>query len=706
MMTRVLSVASLALFNACSAPHSPPPSTKRVEVKDTLHGVELTDPYRWLEDQESSETRQWIDAQNAYAESIIGESERRARLRSRLGEMLRQPEVGFPRKSGRFEYFTLRRASDELPAIYRRPAPPEGPEGGVPPIDPNAVQEVVVDPHPLSADQTTPVDVLSLSPDGKYLLYSLRDGGEDEIVVKLRDLEAKVDLPDQLPRALYASVSFATNGEGFYYTHRSRQVGPRVRFHRFGTPVEEDREIFGDGIGPTSFIETLELSDGKALVFAVNHGWARSDLYYKELNREATAISVGEDARFYPQLHQELLYVRTNLDAPNNRIVKIDPKNPAPDRWKELVPESEDVLASFTILDGKIYESYLHHGTTRIAIHELDGLFAGEIAVPEHTTAQLRSAGPGRAFLTLTSFTLPPSTYLVDLKTGERKPWDERAWHVDSETVVVQQVRYPSKDGTEIPMYLFYRRGTETDSENPTLLFGYGGFNAAQTPRFDPMAAAWVEEGGLYAVANLRGGSEYGETWHRAGMLGNKQNVFDDFLSAAEFLIDNGYTRPERLAIRGVSNGGLLVASALTQRPELFRAVVCGFPDLDMVRFWSFTETNNLPALLEYGDASKPDEFEFLRKYSPYQAVRDGTAYPAVMLTTGDKDTRVSPLQARKMTARLQSATTSGRPVILRYHPKAGHAANYGMPISRTVEDMAMELSFLLGELAPDAPES
>ncbi len=701
--------ALLVLSVACSTPHSPPPSTRRAEVKDTLHGVELTDPYRWLEEQESPETWQWIDAQNAYAESIVGESERRARLRSQLGEILRQPEVGFPKKGGTYEYFTLRRASDELPAIYRRPAPPEGPEsdaGDVPPIDPNAPYEVVLDPHPMSSDHTTRVDILSLSAAGKYLLYSLRDGGEDEIEVRLRDLDAKADLPDRLPRALYASVFFAKSGEGFYYTHRSRQVGPRVRFHRVGAPVEEDEEIFGDGIGPTSFLETLELSDGKALVFAVNHGWARSDLYYKELTGEATPIVVGADARFYPQLHDDLLYIRTNLDAPDNRIVRIDPKSPARDRWKELVPENEDVLTAFTILDGKIYASYLHHGTTRIAVHELDGPRAGEIPVPEHTTAELRGAGPGRAFLTLTSVTLPPSTDVVELKTGERKSWDERAWDVDSETVVVQQVRYPSTDGTEIPMYLFYRRGTETDGENPTLLFGYGGFNAAQTPRFDPMAAAWVEEGGLYAMANLRGGSEYGETWHRAGMLGNKQNVFDDFLSAAEFLVENGYTRPERLAIRGVSNGGLLVASAFTQRPELFRAVVCGFPDLDMVRFYSFTETNNLPALLEYGDASKPDEFEFLRKYSPYQAVADGTAYPAVMLTSGDKDTRVSPLQARKMTARLQSATTSGRPVILRYHPKAGHAANYGMPVSRTLEDMAMELAFLLGEISPDAPES
>ncbi len=404
MKTRVLSLGALFAVS-CSSPRPAPPQSKRVEVRETLHGVELVDSYRWLEDQESPETRQWIEAQNAYAERIVGESERRARLRSRLGEILRQPEVGFPRKSGEFEYFTLRRTSDELPVVYRRPAPPEG---EVPPIDPAATYEVVLDPHPLSPDHTTRVDILSLSPDGKHLLYSLRDGGEDEIEVRLRDLEAGADLADRLPRALYSSVSFAKSGEGFYYTHRSRQVGPRVRFHRVGSPVEEDEEIFGDGIEPTSFLETLELSDGKTLVFVVNHGWASSDLYYKEPGKEAAPIVVGAEARFYPQLHEDGLYARTNFGAPNNRIVRIDPKDPDPDRWKEIVPESTDVLAAFAVLDGKIYASYLHHGTTRIAVRELDGAPAGEIPVPEHHTAELRGSVPGRAFLTLTSFTLPP----------------------------------------------------------------------------------------------------------------------------------------------------------------------------------------------------------------------------------------------------------------------------------------------------------
>ncbi|MGH9333122.1 MAG: prolyl oligopeptidase family serine peptidase, partial [Vicinamibacteria bacterium] len=573
------------------------------------------------------------------------------------------------------------------------------------PLDPAGNYEVILDPHPMSGDQTTRVDLISVSGDGKHLLYSLRDGGEDEIEIRVRNVEAGEDLPDRLPRALYSSVSFAKTGDGFYYTHRSRKEGPRVRFHRMGTPIEEDEEIFGSGFGPTSFIETSGIEDGKALVFGVNHGWARSELHFKDLAKDAPPriLIADEDARFYPQFHEGLLYIRTNLDAPKNRVLAIDPRNADRGRWKEVVPEREDVLTAFAILDGKIYASYLRDVSTRIHIYTLDGGAAGEIPIPEHHTAEIRGAARGKAFLTLTSFTLPPATYLIDLKTLDRTPWEERAFDFDPKPFNVEQVRYRSKDGTEIPMYLFHR-GKLADGPRPTLLFGYGGFNAAQTPRFDPMAAVWVEEGGLYAMANLRGGSEYGEDWHRAGMLEKKQNVFDDFIGAAEFLIENGHTRPEKLAIRGISNGGLLVASALTQRPDLYRAVICGFPDLDMVRFYTFVDKNNLPALLEYGDASKPEQFEFLESYSPYQAVRKNTRYPAVMLTSGDLDTRVPPLQARKMTARLQEATASGLPVILRYHPKAGHAANYGMPVSRTIEDLAMELAFLLQQLEAVVP--
>jgi prolyl oligopeptidase len=698
-MKRALFLLLLPMLSSGSAfPQSPaPPETRRERVVDTIHGVEVEDPYRWLEDQTSPETRAWVDAQNAYAESVLGETPLRKRLRARFGALLRFDEVGSPRKGGSFEYFTLRRTGDEIAAIYRRPAPPEGELSRV---EPEEDFELVVDPSGMSPDQTTKVDLVSVSTDGRLVLYSVREGGADEIEIRVRNAGDGVDLPDRLPRALYSGISFSGDGQGFYYTYRSRQTGPRARFHRLGTNVEEDVELFGEGLSPRSFLETSELGeDGKTLLFTVNHGWARSDLHVKEGSAPARVLIEGVDARFYPQFHEGLLYVRTNLDAPRNRVVAIDLAKPARGNWREIVPETEDVLTGFSILDGKIYATVLENVSARIRVYRLDGGAEGEIAIPPLHSAELRGAGKGKAFLTLSSLTVPQITYLLDLSTGERTLWEERKLDFDPEGLVVRQVFYPSKDGTRIPMHLLYREGIERDGSHPTLLFGYGGFNVALTPRFDPVAAAWVAEGGVFAMAHLRGGSEYGEAWHRAGMLENKQNVFDDFIAGAEYLIRERYTRSDRLAIRGISNGGLLVASATTQRPDLFGAVLCGFPDLDMVRFVRFRETNNQPALLEYGDASIPEQFSFLRKYSPYQAVREETPYPAVMLTSGDLDTRVPPLQARKMAARLQGATSSGRPVILRYHEKAGHAADYGMPVSMRVEDLAAELAFLLSQL-------
>jgi prolyl oligopeptidase len=327
----------------------------------------------------------------------------------------------------------------------------------------------------------------------------------------------------------------------------------------------------------------------------------------------------------------------------------------------------------------------------------MDGTVERGLPVPPHHTADIRGADDGYAFLTLTSYATPPTVYRLELETLQAEVVHEREVPFDTTGVTVKQVWYTSRDGTRAPMYVMYRTDTPPDGERPTLLTGYGGFNVSLKPRFDAMGAAWVERGGVFAVATLRGGGEFGEEWHRDGMLENKQNVFDDFIGAAEFLIDNDYTNSDHLAIRGGSNGGLLVASAMTQRPDLYRAVLCTFPDLDMVRFYTFGETNNKPALLEYGDASDPEQFAFLRQYSPYQAVREGVDYPAVMLTTGDLDTRVSPLQARKMAARLQSTTGSGLPVILHYDEKAGHAG--GRPFSKRVSDTAMAMTFLLTQL-------
>jgi len=693
-------LALVALLSACSG-HPTPPATAVREVVDRMHGTAVPDPYRWLEDPGSPETRSWIEAQNAFAERVVGTSPVRARIEERLRELTDTPELSAPRRAGDHEYFTLRRRGEELPVIYRRPAPSE--VGGEPvPVDPeDGDYEVVLDPHGRSPGNTTRFDIVALADDGSLMIYSERDGGQDEVTLRVRDLRRGVDLPDSLPLSLYGSILLDDDAGGFHYVKRSREVGPRLLYHRMGTPVARDTVVFGEGYGPETFLGVSRVDDGRYFVYEVRHGWARSEVHFRDLAAGGAVQTLVDDAdaRFYTRFLDGELYLRTDLGADRNRLLAVDLANPARERWREVVPESGDVLEDFTLIDGKLYLTYLRDVSNVILVFEKDGTPAGEIEVPPLHTASIRGAGEGKALLTLSSFTTRATVYELDLGTGERVLREEPEVDWDSSGVVVEQVWRTSRDGTRAPMFILRRRDTPLDGRQPVLLSGYGGFYAAQKPGFSAAAALWLEMGGVYAVATLRGGSEFGESWHRDGMLENKQNVFDDFISAAEWLIEAGYTSPARLAIEGSSNGGLLVGAALTQRPELFRAVVCGFPDLDILRFPEYTRNNNAPALLEYGDARIPGQFEAIRRYSPYQNVRDGTPYPAVMLVSGDLDTRVPPLAARKMTARLQAATTSGLPVILRYHPKAGHSAGRGLPFSRRLADEAMEMTFLAQQL-------
>ena len=690
-------VAGLLLLGlaACGGEYPAPPETQQVPFAEAIHGVEFEDPYRWLEEQDSPATRAFIDAQNAYAEQIVGEPPEREWARRRLRELMDTPAIGSPNKAGEYELFTLRRVGEELASIVRREAPDDGPESGPSKIDPAGEYEVVIDPAELGGDYTH-LGIVAVSPDGKRMLYNVRIGGEDETRVRLRDLEQNVDLDFELPRALNDQAFFAKDGSGIYYTVRDRTEGSRVSFHRFDTDRAEDALVFGEGIGPRSFVRAEQLDEEKLLV-GVQHGWAKSDLYLVEVGTwQVTPVVSGMEARFNTHHHDGRLFVRTNLDAPLNRLMEIDLDQPSVGNWREVVPEANDVLQGVAVIGDKLYLSYLHHVASRIRVFELDGTPAGEVDVTEHHNASIQGAGEGKALLSLVSYLQPPVTYLLDLEAETREVFREAQAPFSADGYVLKQVRYTSKDGTTAPMYIVHRKDFEPDGTTPALLNGYGGFNVSLTPRFNPLAALWVEAGGVYAVATLRGGSEYGEEWHQGGMLHNKQNVFDDFISAGEWLIAEGYSDPDRLAIHGASNGGLLVGASLTQRPDLYRAVLCGFPELDLIRFFTFTEANNMPALLEYGDGEIPDQFESLRGFSPYQAIREGVAYPAVMLTQGDRDTRVPPLQARKMAARLQAATSSRLPVILRYHPYAGHAASRGLPLSERIEFVAAEATFLL----------
>lgn len=681
-----LAILLLSPLTACtgSEEHHPPP-TRREAVTDVLHGVEIVDHYRWLEVQQSPETRAWIDAQNEFTHSLLDPLLVVPEIQKRLTELLRVDDQSMPvERAGR--YFSFKKKSDQdLQVLCMR----QGVDGE---------DQVLIDPHPLSADHTTTIGLSGISQDGKLLAYGVRQGGLDEIEIRIREVDSGNDLPDRLPAGLYRSLAFTHDNQGFYYGLHDRQKGVRIRHHKLGEDRANDKEVFGEDYGPDKWI-SVEVSDnGRYVLYAVRHGWGRSELYVQDLKSKAPIRTLVNDidAAFATEFAGDVLLAQTDWDAPKRRIMAIDLGKPAAE-WKQVIAETDDAIEDFSAAGGKIFVHYLHDVSSQIKIFSAEGKPLGEVPLPG---AGSSNSPRGRwdnaeAFYEFESYTQPPVIYRLDTASGKASAWKSSRVPFDPAPFETKQVWYASKDGTKVPMFLIHKAGLNLDGNNPTMLYGYGGFNVSLVPRFRSSFAVWIERGGVLAVPNLRGGGEFGEAWHRAGMLQNKQNVFDDFIAAAEWLIGNKYTQPSRLAIQGGSNGGLLVGAAMTQRPELYHAVLCTFPDLDMVRYYQF-ENNNKPALLEYGNAGDPEQFKFLHAYSPYQRVKEGTNYPAVLLTSGDADTRVPPLQARKMAAVLQHATASGRPVMLLYDTKAGHSG--GKPLSKIVEDQSLEIAFLVSQ--------
>jgi prolyl oligopeptidase len=680
-----LALAALLLGPAATVP--PPPATPREEVREVLHGVELVDPYRWLEDQESQKTRAWIETQSRYAASVFGTLPGRQALEKRLGELLRVETYGFPtERAGR--YFFMKRAADQdLSVLHTR-------------VGEKGAEEVLLDPHPMSPDHTTSITLLDVGEDGSRLVYGIRKGGEDELTLKLLHVPSRKDLPDTLPRGRYSGVSLTPDGKVLYYVRREA-AGPRVYRHVVGTDPASDAKMFGDGYGPEKLIGALLSDDGRWLVVTVLHGSApnKTEVYYHDVAAGGPVRTLVNDveARFFPEAAAGRIYLHTNWNAPRGRILAVDLERPARDAWKEVVPEGSGVIQGLSLAGGRLFVRTLEDVRSRVKIHGPDGAPAGEIAFPTLGTVsgvQGRWGSP-EAFFSFTSFHVPSAIHRYDVRTGSRTDWAVPKVPFDSSRYEVRQEWYTSKDGTRVPMFLVHRKDLPRPGDHPTLLTGYGGFTLSSTPAFAPRAAAWVEQGGVYAVANLRGGGEFGEEWHRAGMLDKKQNVFDDFVAAAEWLVKNGYTSPRRLAISGGSNGGLLVGAAMTQRPDLFAAVVCSYPLLDMVRYHQFLVAGYW--VPEYGSSADPGQFRYLHAYSPYHRVKPGTPYPAVLFITGDSDTRVAPLHARKMAALMQSANGSGKPVLLQYDTRAGHSG--GKPVARVIEDLRDELSFLYWQL-------
>lgn len=681
------SVVLVIAFSLAALGQQAPPTARTDNFRETFHGQELVDPYHWLEDSSSSETRKWIDAENLYAHTLLNAPPVRQEISSRLTEMMHHDHMGEPLLRNGYYYFSKRGADQDLWSYYRRKQA-------------DGKDELLLDPHVLSPDSGTSISEFNVSDDGELVAYGVRVGGQDETDLRILDVTSHHDLPDRFPRALYRGFAFKKDRSGFYYVVGSRDAGQRIRYHALGTYTSRDVEIFGQGFGADTWIEPVVSEDGRYLLIVVQRGWAQGDLYIQNLEKGGAIqpLVQGLDGKFDPSFDGDFLFVQTDWKAPKGRILRIDLRDTAQDKWQEVVPATADAIESSSVIRGKLFVTYLHNVTSNIRIFSADGKPLGEVALPGPGAAGIFGrADQEEGLLSFSSYTTPYSISRYNVNTGMQTLWYRDAVPFQSERYEAEQVWYLSKDGTRIPMFLLHRKGLVPNGNTPTILNGYGGFDVSLTPFFSSIAAWWMEHGGLYAVANLRGGGEFGEEWHRAGMLEKKQNVFDDYIAAAEWLIAKKYTNPGKLAIWGGSNGGLLVGAALVQRPDLYQAVVCWHPDLDMVRYYKYTKNNNPPALLEYGNAAIPEQFKFLKAYSPYEGVRTGTKYPAVLFESGDADTRVPPEQARKMTARLQATTASDRPIMILYDAEAGHSG--GEPFRKQIEDSTNELTFVAWQL-------
>jgi prolyl oligopeptidase len=672
----------------------PPPPTEAKPVTDAINGQTINDPYRWLEDAQSHATRDWIAAQMKYTEEYMAQVKVRPEIVKRLTELVRVETYSIPFEAEGKYFFTKRLPEENQASIYMRKGL-TGPD------------ERLIDATKLSSDQQTNVSIVDVSKDASLMLYAVREGGADEESVHILDVNTGKEPPDVLPKARYLGVSLTPDKQQIYYSKFDGKL-TQVYLHRMGAPVGYDQKIFGGSFNGETFgaMELISVNvseNGRYLVIDVNHGVPpkRVDVYVKDL-RSADApikpIIHGIDNRFTPANYEDDLYVLTDYQADNFRIIRIKLSDPAPEHWQTIVPEGKDPIEQFSIVGGKLFATDLQDVVTQTRIFARNGKQVGTITYP---TLGAASTVFGRenskeGFYNFQSFNIPPTIYHYNVATGKADVFARPKVPFSSDDYEVKQVFYTSKDGTRVPMFVSSKKGVKRDGTTPTLMFAYGGFLVNLTPAWNPEYAWWMEQGGIYAQPNLRGGGEYGEAWHKAGMFEKKQNVFDDFFAAAQYLIDNKYTSPARLAIRGRSNGGLLMGVAMTQHPEMFGAIWCGYPLLDMLRYQNFLVGRWWTS--EYGSAENAEQFPYLIKYSPYHNVRPGTKYPAIMFNSGDSDTRVDPLHARKMTALMQADAGSDRPILLHYQLKAGHSA--GVSITQLVTDTADELAFLWNEVS------
>jgi len=698
------------------------PATERQDVVDLLHGVEVPDPWRWLEDIEDPRTRAWVDAQDDYARAILEAVPEREGLLARFAELFYVDAVSLPtRREDRF-FYTRRHKDQEKAILYWR----EGEDGE---------ERVLIDPNTLSDDGSVALRGWYPSRDGRLLAYKLSENNADESTMYLRDVTSGEDSAvDIIPGAKYAAASWLPDGSGFFYTYLPEGPGisvsdrpgyAEVRFHRVGTEPSEDALVFPRLANPRAFLHAGVSRDGRWLFLYVQHGWNATDVYFKdlhtgaperpvdmaqldaletaewvELNARARGfrpLAVGLESVTHARAHEGRFYLITNHEAPRYRVFVVDPARPAREAWREIVAERDATLEGVHLVGGHFVLRYLRDAAAALEVRTLEGALVRELALPGIGSVHGVAGDEHHddVYFQFSSFTRPPEIYRTSIATGDTELWARIDLPIDTSPYEVRQEWYRSYDGTPVPMFIVAREDLPRDGDNPTLLYGYGGFNVSLTPSYSSSVLVWLERGGVYAVPNLRGGGEFGERWHSAGKGALKQNVFDDFLAAAEHLVATGVTRPERLAIRGGSNGGLLVGAAMTQRPDLFRAVICAVPLLDMVRYHLFGSGKTW--IPEYGSADDPELFPFILRYSPYHRVRRGIRYPAMLMAAADSDDRVDPLHARKFTAAVQWASAGDAPVMMRVERQAGHGG--ADLVRQAVESFADQWAFLIDQL-------
>lgn len=674
-----------------------PPYSYVEPVTDTLFGVPVPDPYRWLEDQNSQRTRGWLEDQAMHSRVYFNGIPGRETIRGRVEELLAIETISEPWRVGDRYFYLKRAAYKDQPSIAMR----EGELGE---------EIVLVDPADVDKSPATAVRILGISSDANLLAYSVRNGGQDSCSLRFFDVRAREQLSDGLPPGFFQGLAFSPDNNGFYYSHEvtgtKRPTYRAIFWHAFGTDHREDTVTFFGGEDPRLRIILLSSCSGRWLGYYklfTSSPWT-SEFWLHEVASGAAPQEIVKrlEGLFVPFVLDDGLLALTDWKTPNRHVVKIDINHPEPENWQDIVPESDSRIESVAVAGGFVFVTRVRDLSTSVEVFDFTGAKHGAVPLPSKGTASIfpcRADG-NTIFLRFTSFIDPPVIFRLDVRTSSQQLWARSAVKFDRSSVEVERVQYLSKDGTSVPMFLVSRKDSRVDGPLPTFLTAYGGFGNSVTPQFTAYATYLLERGCLFAVANVRGGAEFGEAWHIAAKRLKRQTAIDDFLAAAEWLVGQGLAAPDRLGIGGGSNAGLLVGAALAQKPHLFRAVICLGPLLDMLRYHLFDFASSW--VDEYGSAENETDFQALLRFSPYHRVAEGVAYPAVLLISGDADTRCNPMHARKMAAKLQASTTSKHPIVLDYRSEWGHMPV--QPLTRRINALTDRLAFLCHELGLDVP--